>query len=121
MGFREYSFEKLVVWQRARELSGRIYQITRDYPTEERYGLISQMRRSAISVASNLAEGSARITNKDKAHFSTQAYSSLMELLNQIILSFDLGFISIETYHDLRKEVDRVAFPLNKLRTAQLK
>jgi four helix bundle protein len=121
MKYKRYSFERLKVWQVSKELTKAIYQITKDFPPEERFGLISQMRRAAISICSNIAEGTARRTKKDQAHFSTQAYSSLMELLNQIILSEELGFLESEGYKGLRTQVHEVAILLSKLRQAQLR
>ncbi len=82
-----YSFEKLEVWKESKKLTKIIYQITSHYPENEKFGLTSQLRRASISVCSNLAEGSARITPKDKAHFSTMAYSSLIESLSNKINS----------------------------------
>lgn len=73
-----------------------IYSATRNFPQEEKFGIISQMRRSSISISSNIAEGTSRITNKDKAHFSTIAFCSTMELLCQIIISKRLNYISEE-------------------------
>lgn len=100
----QYSFEKLKAWIEAKELVKLIYKTTSNYPSEERFGITNQMRRSSVSVASNLAEGSSRKTSKDQAHFSTMAFSSLMELLNQIIISYELDFISEELYNELRKK-----------------
>jgi four helix bundle protein len=88
------TFEDLIVWQKSRELSLYIYTITKNYPTEERYGLVSQMRRAAISVSSNIAEGFARQQVKDKEHFYVMASASLSELLSQLIVSCDLEYIS---------------------------
>lgn len=116
-----YSFEKLVVWQKAKILAASIYKCTATFPVEERYGMISQMKRSAISIASNIAEGSGRSTGKDKAHFSTQAYSSLLELLNLVILSVDLGYLEKETSYKLRDEINDISRLLSGLRNAQLK
>ena len=73
-----YSFEKLEVWKEARELVVWIYSITKEYPSEEKFGLVTQLRRAAVSVVSNLAEGSSRKSAKDQAHFSQIAYSSLL-------------------------------------------
>lgn len=84
------SFEKLTVWIDSKELIKLIYLITKEFPTEEKFGLTNQIRRAGISVASNLAEGTSRNTNKDKAHFTTLSFSSLMEALNQIIISYEL-------------------------------
>ena len=115
-----YSFEKLEVWQKSRALVKSIYLITREYPDDERFGLISQMRRCSISIASNLAEGTARKTMKDKAHYTTMAYSSALELLNQLILSLDLGFIYENKYLELRILIEEVTNKLNSLRNSQL-
>ena len=112
----EYAFEKLNVWQNSRELTKAIYEITKGFPSYERYGLISQMRRAIISVSSNIAEGSSRKTAKDQAHFYTTAYSSLIELLNQIILSLDLNFIEEEKYIELRSSIELISNQLNSLR-----
>ncbi len=91
-----YSFEKLEVWKEARELVVWIYAITKEYPAEEKFGLVIQLRRAAVSVVSNLAEGSSRKSAKDQAHFSQIAYSSLLEILTQLIVSGDLHFIPEE-------------------------
>lgn len=111
-----YSFEKLNVWQQARLLAKEIYILPSSFPNEEKFGLVSQMRRAIISVSSNIAEGSSRKSDKDQAHFYTTAFSSLVELLNQLILSFDLGFISEEKYFELRASVELISNQLNKLR-----
>src|ERR1035437_10423548 len=100
-----YSFEKLEVWHDARELTKIIYKITKAFPDDERFGITNQMRRSVISVSSNIVEGSYRSTGKDKSNFMTKAYSSLMELLNQSIVSLDLSYINENQY---RSEEHRV-------------
>ncbi|WP_147676792.1 four helix bundle protein [Algibacter pacificus] len=115
-----FSFEKLNVWIDSKELVKLIYILTKEFPSEERFGLTSQLRRAAVSVSSNLAEGTSRQTNKDKAHFSTIAYSSLMEVLNQIIISKELGFIKVSDYQVLRTEIEKIANKLNALRKSQL-
>ena len=116
----KYSFEKLVVWQNARELTKELYKITSDFPSDERFGLVSQIRRAAISVSSNIAEGSSRKTEKDQAHFYTSAYSSLIELLNQLILSSDLDFLQEDKYLKLRERIELISNQLNNLRKATL-
>ena len=115
-----YSFEKLNVWQQARGLTKEIYMVTNNFPAEEKFGLVSQMRRASISVGSNIAEGSSRKTEKDQAHFYTTAYSSLVELLNQLILSFDLEFLSEEKYTELRNSIELISNQINKLRNSLL-
>ena len=71
-----YSFEKLEVWKLARDLCVYIYKLTNTFPPEEKFGLISQMRRANISIASNIAEGSSRMGKKDQSHFYTISFSS---------------------------------------------
>lgn len=115
-----YSFEKLEVWLLSKELVKIIYTITREFPREEQFGLINQMRRASVSVSSNLAEGTSRITAKDKAHFTVIAYSSTIELLNQIILSFELGYIDEEVYKKVRLQIAELTNKINSLHKAQL-
>ena len=86
----QFYFERLRVWQESKDLVGHIYQITTKFPTDERFNLTDQMRRSAVSVCANIAEGSTRSTNKDKVHFTNMAYSSLMELYSFILICNDL-------------------------------
>lgn len=79
------------------------------------------MRRCSISISSNIAEGTARQTNKDKAHFMTIAYGSTLELLNQTIISKELGFISEEKYKIIRFEIESIANKINGLRNHFIK
>ena len=88
-----YSFEKLECWQQARQLAVWTYKATQKFPAEEKFGMVSQMRRAAVSVASNIAEGTSRKTAKDQSHFSTISYSSTIELLNDLIVANDLKFL----------------------------
>ena len=116
-----YSFEKLIVWQKSRKLAGIINKITRDFPKDEIFGMISQMRRCSISIASNIAEGSGRHSAKDKARFSEIAYSSALELINQLIISWDLEYVSEENYLTIRNEIEEITFMLDSLYKSQLK
>jgi four helix bundle protein len=111
----KYSFEKLEVWNDARELTKMVYSITRTFPDDEKFGITNQMRRSAISVSSNIVEGSYRVTGKDKSNFMTIAYSSLMELLNQSIASLDLKYITENQYVEIRDQIEKVSNKLNAL------
>ena len=114
-----YSFEKLECWQKARHLAVWTYGVTQKFPPEEKFGMVSQMRRAAISIASNLAEGSSRKTAKDKNHFSTIAYSSTVELLNDLIIANDLKFITDENYLEGRKKIEYQTFLIAQLRATQ--
>ncbi|MFM2326216.1 MAG: hypothetical protein RIR31_418 [Bacteroidota bacterium] len=116
-----YSFEKLECWQHARQLAVWTYNATTDFPSEEKFGIISQMRRAAISVASNIAEGTSRKTAKDQSHFSTIAYSSTIELLNDLIIANDLGFLSSEFYVQGRAIIEKQTLLIAGLRKSQQK
>jgi four helix bundle protein len=117
---KEFSFEKLNVWKDSTTFIKSIYKITQSFPSEEKFGLISQIRRASISISSNLAEGSSRNTNKDKAHFTTIAFSSAMEVLNQLIIAKELNYISNKDYLQLRRQLEKITNMLNALKKAQL-
>jgi len=118
---KTYSFEKLACWQNARRLSIWTYQATKAFPASERFGLVSQMLRAAISVASIIAEGTSRKTAKDQAHFSTIAYSSTIELLNDLIITHELSLLSKEQYEEGRAIIEQQTLLISGLRNAQLK
>jgi four helix bundle protein len=115
----EYSFEKLRVWQSARELAKTVYAVTSKFPPREVYGLTSQCNRAVISVAANLAEGSSRQSRKDQAHFSEIAYGSLMELACLLIVSIDVGVLSEADEHAVRQSIEKISAQLNALRRSQ--
>ena len=114
-----YSFEKLEVWNESKEFTKSIYTITTTFPDQEKFGLVSQLRRASVSICSNIAEGSARNTYKDKAHFTTMAFSSAIEVINQLVLSFEMDFISEKVYSKLRLELESITNKLNGLRNYQ--
>ncbi len=111
----QYPFEKLRVWQTARNLSRAVYSTTTKFPQRETYGLTSQCNRAAISVAANLAEGSSRRSRKDQAHFSEIAYSSLMELACLLVLCDDVGILPTESEQELRMSIEHLSSQLNAL------
>ncbi|MEY2671445.1 MAG: hypothetical protein RLZZ577_1761 [Bacteroidota bacterium] len=117
---KTFSFEKLIAWQKARELASEIYKITKLFPKDELFGLTSQMRRCAVSIASNLAEGSGRNSMKDKARFTEIAFGSALELLNQLILSFDFEYFEEQKYIEIRKKITEVTVLINGLYKSQL-
>lgn len=86
------SFRDLAVWQRARELAVLIYRLTREFPRDEMYGLTAQVRRAAISITSNIAEGSGRGTRADHRAFLRIARGSTLEVQSQLLIARDLGF-----------------------------
>ena len=115
-----YSFEKQDVWVEAKELVKAIYRHTKEFPSKEKFGITDQIRRASVSVVSNLAEGSSRKTKKEQARFSQIAYSSLMELLTQIILSFELGYLTESQYNSIREDIEKISYKLNQLHNSQI-
>lgn len=108
-------FRKLSVWAKSHSLALLIYRFTASYPNEELYGLTSQMRRSASSIPSNVAEGCGRNTQPQFAQFLNIAFGSASELEYQIILSKDLGFIDGNSFKELSQkttEVKKMLFSL---------
>ncbi len=117
---KTYSFEKLTVWNLSRTLVKEIYSLTKAFPKEEVYGLTSQIKRAVISVSSNITEGTARISNKEKARYSEMAFGSLMEVLSQLIVAQDLNYLSESEVNNTRPLIDELANKINKLRKNQL-
>ncbi len=118
--FHTYSFEKLEVWQLGRQLKKELYILTSNFPKDERFGYISQMRRAASSITVNLAEGSGRASNMDKAHFTNISYSSALELVDHLIGVYDLNYITNDQYVQIRISLDHIINKLNALYKYQL-
>jgi four helix bundle protein len=111
-----FSFEKLDVWQNSRDFVLTIYKLTNNFPSSEIYGITSQIKRSSSSIATNIAEGTSRNTNKDKAHFLTISYSSATETLNHLIISKDLDYITEEEYLLCREKLEKICNQINSLK-----
>lgn len=109
----EFKHRRLEVWQDARNLVKRIYATSARFPKTERFGLVDQINRAAVSVPSNIAEGSSRETQADFIHFLVIARGSLSEIDTQLTLAEDLGYI--EQQDDLHNEVEMLARRLNRL------
>jgi len=88
-----HSYRELRVWQKAIELVTAIYRHTKQFPKDELYGLTSQMRRAAVSVPSNIAEGQGRLSKREFRHFLSQAFCSLLELETQIVIAWNLQYL----------------------------
>lgn len=114
-----YSFEKLDCWQHARKLATWTHINTKHFSIAEKYGLVSQMRRAAISTASNIAEGTSRISMKEQSHFTTISYSSTVELLNDLIIANDLMFLNEEQYKEGRDLIGKQTLLIASLRKTQ--
>jgi four helix bundle protein len=109
------SYRELLVWQKAKALAVQIYQATEGFPKAETYGLTSQIRRAAVSVASNIAEGQGRLTSGEFLHFLGQARGSLLELDTQLAIALDLGYLKADKHEVLDQEIYQVLGLLNRL------
>ena len=107
----------LRVWQQGIEMVTSIYLMTKSFPKEEVFGLASQLRRASVSVPSNIAEGYARGTDKEKLHFLRITSGSMSEVETQLLLSLNLGYINQEKYNELSEIVTSVWKQLNSLIT----
>jgi four helix bundle protein len=101
-------YKDLLVWQKGMSLAKVIYKLTMRFPTEERYGLTSQLRRAAVSVPPNIAEGQARQGTREFLQFLSRAEGSLAELETQLLLSVELGFAQQADVEPALKEIDEL-------------
>lgn len=112
-----HNFKELKVWQLSRSLVKEIYALTSEFPPEEKFGLISQIRRCAVSIPTNIAEGSGRNTDKDFAQFLNISLGSAYELETLLTLSFDVHFITseqLEVFSIEISEIQKMTFGLIK-------
>ena len=100
--------EKLEVWQRAIDLVVRIYKMTESFPKEEKFGLISQIRRAAVSIPANIAEGAARQSSKEFCYFLSNAQGSVSELATEIVIARRLGYVADSRYQSDYDELTSV-------------
>jgi four helix bundle protein len=105
---RQKPHKKLQLWSKAIDLVVKIYEVTKQYPREEEFGLKSQLRRAAVSVPSNISEGLTRRTKKDKLHFLNMAQSSLSEIDAQVEISARLGFLARQTESEINEDLSLV-------------
>lgn len=110
-----YYFEKLDVWKNAKKFALLIYEITKGFPSEQKFGIISQIRKCSLSISANIAEGFSRNSDKDKLHFLNIAYSSTIESINFLIFSNDLKYISEEKYVEIRTLAEFITNQLQAL------
>jgi four helix bundle protein len=108
------SYRELLAWQKAKALAARIYQATEQFPKPETYGLTSQIRRAAVSVPSNIAEGQGRLTPGEFCHFLGQARGSLLELDTQLAIAVDLNYLQPDRYKALDEDTSQVPGLLNR-------
>lgn len=109
------SYRELIVWQKAMELAKEVYVVTQSFPVDERFGLTSQVRRAAVSIASNIAEGQGRSSTGEFRQFLGHARGSLYEVETQLQLAADLGFINEILHKSVVSRSSEVAKLLNGL------
>ncbi len=110
------SYKDLLVWQKGIALVKQVYRVTQRFPGEEKFGLVSQMRRAAVSIPSNLAEGQARRTTPDFINFISNAEGSAAELDTQMIIAVELGYCSADNARDIFGLIVELRKILNALR-----
>ena len=109
------SYRRLKVWQEAKRLTVAIYRATSEFPADERFGLVNQLRRAAVSVPSNIAEGQARNTPSEMIRFCSIALGSLAEIETQLLIAVDLGFGDPDTLNDLLAQAEEISRMLHGL------
>lgn len=109
------TFKDLIVWQKAYKLTLQIYKITAKFPKDEQYGLVSQLRRAAVSIPSNISEGYARQYKAEYRQFLSIAYSSLAELVTQLLLAKDLKYIDESNYKAIESLMGEVGAMLYRM------
>ena len=113
-----FNFEKLETWHEAIAFADLVYQLTRNFPTEERFGLTNQMRRAAVSISSNLAEGCSRSSKVDYARFVEIATGSLFEVVSQATIGRNQGFLSQTEYEQVYGAAEKQSRMLSGLRNS---
>lgn len=109
------NFKNLLVWQKSIQVVLFVYKITKQFPDDEKYGLTNQMRRSAVSVPSNIAEGTMRTTDKDFRQFISIARGSCAELETQITISYELKYIDENIFKELLLKIEEISKMLASL------
>ena len=111
-----FNFEKLEVWHKAIDYADLVYSLTRNFPKDERFGLTNQMRRAAVSISSNLAEGTSRHSKTDFARFVEIATGSLFEVISQATIGLRQGYLTQENYRKLYTAAEEQSRMLSGLR-----
>ena len=114
---KQNSFRDLDAYKAGKVLIKEVYRLLKKFPKEEQYAMCDQLRRAAISITSNIAEGSGRVSNKEKFHFLEFSYGSLMEVLSQMDVACDLEYITTEDFNNIEVLVENVGRPLSGLKS----
>lgn len=112
-----HQFKELEIWKRSRKFCSEMYSVTSSFPSDEKFGLTNQLRRAAVSIPSNIAEGSSRNSNKDFSRFLEIAIGSAYEIETQILIASDLKFITIEQSSTLIQELAEIIKMISRFRS----
>ncbi|RXM43604.1 four helix bundle protein [Flavobacterium sp. YO64] len=115
-----HQFKELLIWKKSRLFCSKIYSITSTFPHDEKFGIINQLRRAAVSIPSNIAEGSSRNSNKDFARFLEIAIGSAYEVETQLLISSDLGFLNEENTTELINILEEITKMTSRFRATLL-
>jgi four helix bundle protein len=115
-----FNFEKLDVWQKAIDFADRVYNETRGFPSEERFGLTSHLRRAAVSISSNIAEGSSRSSRTDFARFAEIAAGSVFQAVSQCFIAQRQNFLSKDQFRNIYTDAEQLSTMLSDLRKSLL-
>ena len=116
----DFQLHKLDCWNESRKLVVAVYQLLNKFPIEERFALANQLRRSVISVPSNIAEGNGRIAIKEQSHFLEIAYGSIMEVYCQLQIAVDLGYITNEDFEQVKPIINKTSRLISGLRASKI-
>ncbi len=112
-----HRFKELEIWKRSRLFCSKIYKLTSNFPESEKFGLTNQLHRASVSIPSNIAEGSSRKSNKDFSRFLEITLGSCYEIETQLLIAFDLKFITELGLHEISKELDEIIKMISKFKS----
>ena len=115
-----FGYRNLVAYVKAKEVRLQVYRLLKRFPKEEQFALCNQLRRAAVSITSNIAEGMTRFSTKDKVHFIEIAYGSLMEVMSQLEVAQEENYISVEEFHNMETLIADTARLLSGLQRSFL-
>ncbi len=113
-----FSFEKLEIWQDARKLATEVYVMVETFPTKERFALAQQLQRAVVSIAANIAEGSSRASQRDFSRFVEIAFGSLCEVIAELSIAMDLGYIMKDDYSRIYADAESLGRRLSRFRAS---
>ena len=110
-----FNFEKLEVWQKARRFAKRVYEVTDAFPEKEKFGLTQHTRKTTVSISSNIAEGSSRLSSADFQRFIQVATGSVQEIVAQLYVALDVGYLDQESFENLYRDAEELSKMLSGL------